>query len=185
LDEVIKQAHNLEESEWGGGAGFRGTLGRNVSTFLGTEQGVRYKQLSKDLANAQIANMKALGLSTDADKNLTAAANGDITYPPKVLQEIAHRNLADMKNIELQAQGAQQFARKYGDNNMKAFQHMWGQNAKDSRIFEAISINESNLSKQEKKDRIDELFKDLNAEQIDKLTKQKNNLLKLSRSGEL
>lgn len=185
LDEVIKQAQSLKQSEWNEGAGLFGTIGRNISTFLGTEEGIRYKQLSKDLANASLANMKAMGLSTDADKTLIAAANGDYTYPPKILEEIAHRNLADMKNIELQSRGAQNFAKKYGDNNMKTFQDLWGQNSKDSRVFEAISINESNLPKEEKIKRIDELFKGLTAEQIQRLTQQKNNLLKLSRTGEL
>lgn len=187
LDEVIKQAEILRKEEWNEGAGWQGALGRNISVALGTEEGVRYKQLSKDLANSQLTLMKALGQSveTDQGKQLVAAANGDYTYPPKILEEIAHRNLADMKNVELQAKGAQTFSKKYGDSNLKTFQNLWSDNAKDSRVFEAISINESNLPKQEKIKRIDELFKGLTPEQIDKLTQQKNNLLKLSRTGEL
>ena len=185
LDEIIKQAQDLGEHEWGGGAGFLGMAGRNLSTFLGTEQGVRYKELSKDLANAQLSNMKALGLSTDADKTLTAAANGDYTYPPDVLINIARRTQADMTNVELQAKGAQAFAKKYGDNNLKTYQEKWADNAKDSRVFEAIAINNSDLTKEEKIDKIDKLFKGASAQEIDKLTRQKNNLLKLSRTGEL
>lgn len=185
IDEVIKKAQSIGEKEWAGGAGILGTAGRNLSTIMGTEQGVAYKELSKDLANVQIANMKAMGLSTDADKNLQAAANGDYTYPPDVLMNIARRAQADMTNIELQAKGAQQFAKKYGDANLKTFQDQWSSNAQDSRVFEAIAINNSDLPREEKIKKIDKLFQGVSAAQIDKLTKQKNKLLKLSATGEL
>jgi hypothetical protein len=185
IDEVIKKAQNIGEKEWAGGAGVLGSAGRNLSTFLGTEQGVAYKELSKDLANVQIANMKAMGMSTDADKTLQAAANGDFTYPPDVLMNIARRAQADMTNIELQAKGAQNFAKKYGDSNLKTFQDQWSSNAQDSRVFEAIAINNSDLPREEKIKKIDKLFEGVSAAQIDKLTKQKNRLLKLSTTGEL
>jgi len=185
IDEVIKKAQTIGEKEWAGGAGILGTAGRNLSTIMGTEQGVAYKELSKDLANVQIANMKAMGMSTDADKTLQAAANGDYTYPPDVLMNIARRAQADMTNIELQAKGAQNFAKKYGDSNLKTFQDQWSSNAQDSRVFEAIAINNSDLSREEKVKKIDKLFDGVSAAQIDKLTKQKNRLLKLSANGEL
>jgi hypothetical protein len=185
LDEVIKQAQQVGENEWGHGTGIAGTIGRNVSTFLGTEQGVAYKQLSKDLANVQMANMQAMGMSTDKDKVLQAAANGDYTYPPSVLIDIARRAKADRENISMQAQGAQAFSKKYGDNNMKTFQDQWANNSKDSRVFEAINIYNSNLSKKEKIDKIDKLFEGESASTIKRLTQQKNNLINLSKTGEL
>jgi hypothetical protein len=55
LDEVIKKAGEVGEKEWMGGAGILGSAGRNLSVFLGTEQGVNYKRLSKDLVNLQIS----------------------------------------------------------------------------------------------------------------------------------
>jgi hypothetical protein len=152
---------------------------------LGTEQGVAYKQLSKDLANVQMANMQAMGMSTDKDKVLQAAANGDYTYPPSVLIDIARRAKADRENISMQAQGAQAFSKKYGDNNMKTFQDQWANNSKDSRVFEAINIYNSNLSKKEKIDKIDKLFEGESASTIKRLTQQKNNLINLSKTGEL
>jgi hypothetical protein len=183
IDEVIKQAEQVGQNEWNKGAGFAGTAGRAVSSFLGTEQGVAYKRLSKDLANLQIS--MGADTATDAGKALQAAANGDITLPPDVLIDIAHRTKADRENTTMQSQGAQVFARKYGDANLKKFQKDWSDNAKDSRVFEAINIHNSNLSKKEKQEKIDALFKNESPESMQKLIKQKNNLIKLSNTGEL
>jgi len=185
INEVIKGAEELQKNEINQGAGFFGKMGRSYSEFMGTEMGIKYKELSKNLANVQLANMQAMGLRTDADKTLQSAANGDYTYPPEVLQNIAHRAQADLTNIELQAKGAQEFAKKYGDNNIKKYQQMWSENAKDTRIFEAIAINNSDISKEEKIKKIDKLFQGASPQEINNLTQQKNTLLKLSRTGEL
>jgi hypothetical protein len=185
INEVIKGAEELQKNEINQGAGFFGKMGRSYSEFMGTEMGIKYKELSKNLANVQLANMQAMGLRTDADKTLQSAANGDYTYPPEVLQNIAHRAQADLTNIELQAKGAQEFTKKYGDNNIKKYQQMWSENAKDTRIFEAIAINNSDISKEEKIKKIDKLFQGASPQEINNLTQQKNTLLKLSRTGEL
>jgi len=184
-DEVIREAEKIGQAEWNQGAGWLGKVGRNFSTFLGTDQGIAYKNLSKALANVQMNSMKALGLSTDADKTLSAAANGDYTYPPEVLQHIASQAHGNMTNIELQAKGAQAFAKKYGDSNQQVFQDLWNANSKDTRVFEAMAINDSNIPKEEKIKRIDKLLEGMSPQEIDYLTKTKNNLLKLSRTGEL
>jgi hypothetical protein len=184
-DEVIREAEKIGKEEWNEGAGFIGKMGRNFSTFLGTEQGVAYKNLSKALANVQMNSMKALGLSTDADKTLSAAANGDYTYPPEVLQKIAGQAHGNMTNIELQTKGAQAFAKKYGDSNQQVFQDLWNSNSKDTRVFEAIAINDSNIPQKEKIKKIDKLLENMSPTEIDALTKSKNRLLKLSKTGEL
>jgi len=184
-DEVIREAEKIGKEEWNQGAGFFGKMGRNFSTFLGTEQGVAYKNLSKALANVQMNSMKALGLSTDADKTLSAAANGDYTYPPEVLTKIAGQAHGNMTNIELQTKGAQAFGKKYGDSNQQVFQDLWNSNSKDTRVFEAIAINDSNIPKEQKIKKIDKLLEDMSPAEIDALTKSKNRLLKLSKTGEL
>lgn len=183
IDEVIKEAEKVGKEEWNKGAGILGSAGRNISTFLGTEQGVRYKTLSKDLANLQLS--MGADKTTDAGKNLVAAASGEITLPPDILIDIAKRAKADKQNISMQAQGAQAFARKYGDNNMKTFQDMWATNSKDSRVLEAIAINDSNLPKEEKIRQIDKLFANESPASIKRLIQQKNNLIQLSTTGEL
>jgi hypothetical protein len=185
VNEVLKTARELGGNEWNQGAGKVGQIGRDISIFLGTEQGKQYKMLSKDLANVQMASMKALGMKTDADKTLNAAANGDYTYPPENLEKIAMQTQGNISNLELQTKGAQAFSRKYGDANLQKFQDLWSTNGKDSRVFDAIAINESDLSQEEKEKKIDALFKGMSAKQIDELTKRKNNLMKLSRTGEL
>jgi len=141
LNEAKQVAKELLSEEWNRGAGFMGMAGRNISTFLGTEMGEKYKQLSKDLANVQISNIQAKGgsLDTVAGQQLTRMANGDETYPPKVLLNIISRAQADMTELDLKATAAQKFSQKFGDNNFKAFQQMWSKNA-DSKIFELYNI---------------------------------------------
>jgi hypothetical protein len=136
--------------------------------------------------------MKALGLSTDADKQLTAAANGDYTYPPEVLMNIANRAKADMTNIDMQATAAQKYAQKFGDNNMKSFQQMWSKNA-DSKIFELMNVvKDQNLSKEEKQAKTNELLglsekmsEKKKKEIIEEFRRKRNNLDKLTQNGTL
>ena len=183
LDEVIKTAEKVGENEWNKGAGILGTAGRGLSVFLGTEQGVNYKRLSKDLANLQIS--LGADTSTDAGKQLLAAASGDITLPPDVLQEIAKRTRADRQNIEMQTQGAQIFSQKYGDANLKKFQKDWTDNAKDSKVFEAISIYKSDMPEEDKKKEINKLFAGASPQYIEKIKQYRRNLEKLSETGGL
>lgn len=186
IDEVIKEAAILEKQEWGEGAGFRGKVGRELSTFLGTEAGVRYKQLSKDLANAQITAIQASGgnLNTDAGKQLAAMANGDITYPPKVLMQIARRTQADITNLDMQATAAQKFANQYGDQNMNTFKQLWSANA-DSKIFELKNIYDNpNLSEKEKDKARQELL-GTDKKALEDYAKKWKNIQKLEKTGSL
>lgn len=183
LDEVIKTAEKVGEKEWMGGAGVLGSAGRNLSVFLGTEQGVNYKRLSKDLANLQIS--LGADTSTDAGKQLLAAASGDITLPPDILMEIARRTRADRQNIEMQAKGAQVFSQKYGDANLKKFQEEWTNNSKDSKVFEAISIYNSDMSQEDKQKEINKLFAGASPSYLAKVKQYRNNLIKLSETGGL
>jgi hypothetical protein len=186
IDEVIKKAGELEKEEWAQGAGFMGAAGRNLSTFLGTEQGIRYKEMSKDLANAQIANIQASGgsLATDAGKQLAAMANGDVTYPPKVLIEIARRTQADMLSLDSKATAVKKFADKFGDQNISAFNQMWSKNA-DPKIFQLKNIfDDQNMSADEKAKARDALIgKD--DKQIKIFNEKWNNIKKLEQTGSL
>ena len=188
IDEVVKTAKELQDS-FMPTSGVLGALNRKISTWSGDPT---YIQLSKDLANTTLSNMKALGLSTDADKQLTAAANGDYTYPPEVLMNIANRAKADMTNIDMQATAAQKYAQKFGDNNMKSFQQMWSKNA-DSKIFELMNVvKDQNLSKEEKQAKTNELLglsekmsEKKKKEIIEEFRRKRNNLDKLTQNGTL
>jgi hypothetical protein len=186
INETIKKAAELEKEEWAQGAGFMGKAGRNLSTFLGTEQGIRYKELSKDLANAQIANIQASGgsLATDAGKQLAAMANGDVTYPPKVLIEIARRTQADMTALDAKATAIKKFSDKFGDSNINAFNQMWASNA-DPDIFKLKNIfDDKNMTAEQKAEARDKLIgKD---EKTRKIFNEKwNNIKKLEQTGSL
>jgi hypothetical protein len=186
IDEVIKKAQELEKSTTFSTAGVFGSAERNLSTALGTEQGVRFKELSKDLANAQISNIKAGGpaLSTDAGKNLEAMASGDITYPPSVLIEIARRTQADMLNIDSKATAIKKFADKFGDQNISAFNQMWSANA-DPKIFQLKNIfDDQNMSVKEKEEARNKLIG--TDEKQKKIFNEKwNNIKKLEQTGSL
>jgi hypothetical protein len=187
IDEVISKANELEEKALLPTNGFLGSAERLTSQFLGTEQGVRYKELSKDLANAQISNIKASGgsLETDAGKKLTAMANGDVTYPPKILIEIARRTKADMTNLDMQATAAQQFANRFGDNNMKKFQQEWSKNA-DSKVFQVINIaQDTNLTQEEKHKETEKLLGPVGSNERKVAEQKYRNLLKLQQTGTL
>lgn len=186
VNRVIEKALELEKSATLPTSGFLGSFERGASTFLGTEQGIRYKELSKDLANAAIANIRATGGSMDTvqGQQLTRMANGDETFPPKVLIEIAERTKADMSAINSKATAVKKFADKFGDQNISAFNQMWSKNA-DPDIFQLKNIFEdANMSAEEKakaRDRI--LGKDPAKAKI--FNEKWNNIKRLEQTGTL
>ena len=100
-----------------------------------------YKILSKNLANLQMALIgnNAAALSSDAGKQMTAAASGTEVYPPKVLQKIAIQLHGEMENRDRQGVAADKYARKFGESNMPSFTQMWSNNA-DNKVFELMSL---------------------------------------------
>jgi len=187
INEVINKARELEENAYFPTSGVLGAAERATSQFLGTEQGIRYKELSKDLANAQMANLVAQGGSLDSVEGLRLKrlANGDETYPPKVLVDIAQRTNADIKNLDMQATAAEKFAQRFGDNNMKKFQQEWSKNA-DTKIFQIMNLAEdTHLSKEEKHKETEKLLGPVGSTER-KIAEQKyRNLLKLQQTGSL
>jgi hypothetical protein len=101
----------------------------------------KYKELSKQLARlqlAQIANNKE-ALSSDAGKQMSAAATGSEVYPPEVLQKIAVQTYGEMQARDRLGVAADKYARKYGENNMASFGQMWDNNS-DAKIFELMAL---------------------------------------------
>jgi hypothetical protein len=156
LDEVEKQVSEIENNHTFT-SGLLGAATRKISGALGSTE---YTQLSKDLANIQISNLKAQGgsMDTDAGKRLQSMANGDETYPPDVLKNIIARTRADTKNTEFQSIAANKFADKFGDANVNTtFKQLWSKNA-DSKVFQAISIIDNTNDPSAKKEALDNLF---------------------------
>jgi hypothetical protein len=188
VEEVIQQANKIGESlyipnflaQYGfekGGAPERAE--RAVRQFFGSEQ---YDMLAKDLANLAITNSKAMGAvgGTVAGLDMASVANGTTKVTPDVLVKIARRVQADQTGLDMQANGAQQFAQKYGDNNMKAYQQAWNANA-DTKIFEAMNIIRDVTDPARQKDELNRLFTNQN-QYKDFLTKYRN-LKQLSQTG--
>jgi hypothetical protein len=122
--------------------GFQAGKGLQIEQYLTKlVDDSEYKTLSKHLANLQIALIgnNPQALSSDAGKQMTAAASGSEVYPPKVLQKIAVQLHGEMENRDKQGIAADKYARKFGESNMPSFTQMWNNNA-DNKVFELMSL---------------------------------------------
>lgn len=161
-------------------SGLAGTITRNLSNLAGSSD---YQQLSRDLAQLQISQIKAQGGATDAQSALQARANGTETYNPDVLLNIWKRTKAKQTEMQMQAPALQMFYQKYGDANTAKFQQEWSKNA-DSKVFEAININQYVTDPAKKKKAIDDLLgNDPKARAL--FVKKYDNINKLIANGSL
>lgn len=180
-EEVINQANKIGSDLFFEKGGIPGQIEQKIRMAIGSEQ---YDMLAKDLANMALSNTQAMGGvgNTVAGLDMQQVANGTIKVPPDVLVKIARRVQADQTNLDMQANGAQLFSQRFGDNNMKAYQQAWNANA-DTKIFEAMNIikDVSNPTQREKE--LNRLFPD-EKKRSDFLTKYRN-LKKLSETGSL
>ncbi|CAB5214042.1 hypothetical protein UFOVP195_6 [uncultured Caudovirales phage] len=180
MSEVEAKAKELEQG-FLPTSGVAGAIRRKISGWAGDPT---YIELSKDLANVQIGNLKALGGSMDtvAGQSLQKYANGDETYPPDVLIKIVRRNKADLTNIDMQATAAQKFKQQAGDQNMNKFKQDWSRNA-DSKVFEAINISKEITDPKEREKEYNKLFP--NPSDRKEFLEKYRNLKKLSETGSL
>jgi hypothetical protein len=183
VEEVIKQANLLNENlyEFEKGGGLAGQVGRKIRMAINSAD---YDILAKDLARLALSNASAMGGAgnTVSGLDMQQVANGTIKMPPEKLVEIARRVQADQTNLDLQAKGAQQFAQRFGDNNMKAYQQAWNANA-DTKVFEAMNIVQFVKDPAKQKAELNRLFPDP-SQYKDFLTKYQN-IKKLSDTGSL
>jgi hypothetical protein len=183
LQEVVKTAQKLQEESMLPETGPVGAVKRKFADIVGDPT---YKQLSKDLANVQISNIKAVGgsLDTVGGQQLIRMASGDETFPPDVLLSIARRADADITNLDMMATGMQRHTQKFGDANAKRFQQMWSSNA-DSRIFEIMNIARDVKDVKKREELTNKLLGDMDDNQRKDLYRKYNNLVKLTNSGDL
>lgn len=181
VDEVIQQAQKIGQQLYFEKGGIPGQIEQKIRNAFGSDQ---YDMLAKDLANMAITNSKAMGSvgGTVAGLDMAAVANGTTKVPPDVLVKIARRVQSDQTNLDMQANGAQKFSEKYGDNNMKAYQQAWNANA-DSKIFEAMNITRSEADPAKQKAELNRLFP--NPNQYKDFLKKYQNIKKLSETGSL
>ena len=181
LNETFSAITKLNPDAWYR-SGVAGTVVRNLSNLVGSSD---YLQLNKDLANLQLSQLAAQGgsMQTDAAKSLQARASGSETYNPDVLLNIVKRTAAKQTELQLQAPAAQLASQKFGDNNAAKFQQEWSKNA-DSKVFEAMNINNAVQNPIEKKKAIDELLgRDPKARAL--FLKKYDNINKLIQTGSL
>jgi hypothetical protein len=180
MNEVETKAKELEQG-FLPTSGVAGAIRRKISGWAGDPT---YIELSKDLANVQIGNLKALGGSMDtvAGQSLQKYANGDETYPPDVLIKIVRRNKADLTNIDMQATAAQRFKQQFGDNNMNKFKQDWSKNS-DSKVFEAMNISKEITDPKKREKEYNKLFP--NPSDRKEFLDKYRNLKKLSETGSL
>jgi hypothetical protein len=183
LQEVVKTAQKLQEESVLPETGPVGAVKRKFADIVGDPT---YKQLSKDLANVQISNIKAVGgsLDTVGGQQLIRMASGDETFPPDVLLSIARRADADITNLDMMATGMQRHTQKFGDANAKRFQQMWSANA-DSRIFEIMNIARDVKDVKKREELTNKLLGGMDDNQRQNLFRQYNNLIKLTNTGDL
>jgi len=153
-----------------------------IKEFFGDE---RFKQLSKDIANVELAVLQASGqsMSTDAGKSLVAKANGDETYPPTVLLSVANRLAGDLTRIDMEARGAQKFAQQFGDSNLPAYRQAWAANA-DQKIFEAMYITKNERDIKRRNESLDKLLPK-NKSELNEFLNKYENIEKLTQTGRL
>ena len=180
VDEVIQQAKKIGDELFFAKGGLAGQAEQKIRMAIGSE---KYDMLAKDLANMAITNSKAMGAvgGTVAGLDMAAVANGTIKVPPDVLVKIARRVQADQRNLDMQASGAQQFSQRFGDNNMKAYQQAWNANARDTKIFEAMNILETEADPIKLQNKFKELFPSEKKRKT--ILKQYKNLKSLAATG--
>lgn len=182
VEEVIKQAKDISGGLYFEKGGIPGAVERRIRMAISSDQ---YDLLAKDLANMALSNSQALGSvgNTVAGLDMQAVANGTIKVPPDVLVQIARRVQADQTNLDMQANGAQKFAERFGDNNMKRFQQNWNANA-DTKIFEVMNIYRDETDPAKRKDLVDKLL-GTDPKKRQEFFNKYNNLKKLSETGSL
>jgi hypothetical protein len=180
---VIKNAEAIQADALFPETGISGKIKRTYSDLVGDPQ---YKQLSKDLANLQIDNIKAMGgsLNNVDGQQLIRMAAGDETFPPDVLLSIARRTDGQMTNVDMMATGMQRHTQKFGDANAYRFRQMWSANA-DSRIFQIMNIARDVKNVNKRQDLTNKLLADLDETEREDLYRKYNNLVKLTKSGDL
>ena len=183
LQEVTRTADKLLKESILPETGAIGAAKRGIANFIGDPT---YKQLSKDLANVQISNIQAMGGSMDtvSGQNLMRMASGDETFPPEVLLSIARRADADLTQMDMMANGLQKHSQKFGDANTKRYQQMWAANA-DSKIFELMNIARDVKDPATRLEMRNKLLGGMNDDQLADFAKKYQNLVKLSKTGDL
>lgn len=182
VGEVIRIADDLA-SQARFKAGKPQDIERALREFFGED---KYKELSKSLAQAQLAIMKSQGGSVEntvGGQQMTRAATGDETYPPEVLISIARRLNGEIIKTEMEAKAARAAVQAVGPNNLQDFRDAWNSNS-DLRIFEAMGINRSITDRKKRDEALDKILPK-SKQELNRFLQQYENIEKLTQTGRL
>lgn len=182
VGEVIRIADDLA-SQARFKAGKPQDVERALREFFGED---KYKELSKSLAQAQLAIMKAQGGSVEntvGGQQMTRAATGDETYPPEVLISIARRLNGEIIKTEMEAKAVRAAVQAIGPNNLQDFRDAWNSNS-DLRIFEAMGINRSITDRKKRDEALDKILPK-SKQELNRFLQQYENIEKLTQTGRL
>jgi len=184
LQEVIRKASEIEQNAIVSSTGVPGAIERKIRGAVGDTS---FQQLSKDLANLQMSVIQAKGgsLDTVAGQALAKAANGNITYAPSVIRDIARRTYGDLLSTEAEGVAGDLFRQRFGEANHSVFKQIWSKNS-DSRVFELMGLEDLVQDpKEQEKVAKEIILKGLSPKQIDELTKKYRNIKRLRETGSL
>jgi hypothetical protein len=182
VGEVIRIADDLA-SQARFQAGKPQDIERALKEFFGED---KYKELSKSLAQAQLAIMKSQGGSVEntvGGQQMTRAATGDETYPPNVLISIARRLNGEIIKTEMEAKAVRAAVQAVGPNNLQDFRDAWNSNS-DLRIFEAMGINRSITDRKKRDEALDKILPK-SKQELNRFLQQYENIEKLTQTGRL
>jgi hypothetical protein len=124
-------------------------------------------------------------LSTDAGKQMLAAASGNEVYPPEVLQKIAVQTYGEMQARDRLGAAADKYARRFGENNMASFGQMWDNNS-DSKVFELMALPKLIKNKELRAKMAEEIIGyPIGSEERTKIENKYMNIQKLIKDGTL
>jgi ABC-type proline/glycine betaine transport system ATPase subunit len=156
-------------------------LGQKFTKGLGwIFENEKLDQLVKNLAQVQARNAAIMGLDkTDSSRELNAKLSGSENISPEALKEIMKQVKAESTAAEMFNEGLKKFVDNRGDINGKIqaqkFESAWKENY-DPRIFQMRNITNSNLSKTEKQNRINEIIGKMTPEELNKIKEKSQNL---------
>jgi hypothetical protein len=180
VGEIIRIADELEK-DIGFTTGKPADLERAIRVNFGGE--ARYQELSKDIAQVQMALNQATGIKTDQQAAQVAEGTGNATYDPQVLIKIARRLRGELVEIDARATGAQKFVQKYGDSNLPEFLQQWSSNS-DLRIFESMAILRDIRDPKAQKEALDKILPKTEDE-LAEFQQKYRNIRKLTQTGTL
>jgi len=154
---------------------------RAIRTNLGGD--ARYRELSKDIAQVQIAVNQANNARTDQQTAQVASTTGNETYPPDLLIKIARRLRGELVEIDARTRGAQAFQRRFGDANLADYQQAWTQNS-DLRNFEAEAIMRDIRDPAAQREALNKIMPN-NQDELRELQQKHDNIKKLTSTGTL